>query len=330
MIRDGIIAIGNLLIDKTATIDAYPRERMLAEIHDVQTHCGGGCTNVLFNLAKLDPALPLCLSGAVARDEYGNKITADAKARNINTEGVITLPGTTSFTDVMVNRTSGDRTFFHYRGVMDQFSIEHILSLNIQAKIAHFAYIPLLKAFLQPDSKYANQACRLFDTLHLKGIKIAVDLVSVSDRELFLNSITPTLEYIDYLIINDEEAKLLCGITPGSGEPFYEAIAAKILDKGVRECVIIHYPKGASAADKHGGTISGRSYWVEPEQIVSTLGAGDAFCCGALYAIHQEMDLRRVLNYGNACARFNLFSMSATDGAVTRQELEQFMFDSHH
>ena len=325
--RNGILAIGNLLIDKTAIIDAYPQERMLMEISDVQTHCGGGCTNLLFNLAKLDPDLPLYLSGAIAADPYGEKILADSQKHHVDTQGVICLNGSTSFTDVMVNRSSGDRTFFHYRGVMDQFTVDHVLQLDIQAKIAHFAYIPLLKTFLQPDEKYANQACRLFDALQCKGIKIAVDLVSIVDKELFLHSITPTLEYIDYLIINDEEAKLLCGLTPGDGPVFYQALAQKLLDKGVKESVIIHYPQGASAANRNGESCSGKSFWVEPNQIVSTLGAGDAFCTGALYAIHQEMDLPSTLNYGNACARFNLFSMSATDGAFGKQQLEQFLSD---
>jgi sugar/nucleoside kinase (ribokinase family) len=325
MAKEGIIAIGNLLIDKTAILNHYPQERMLEEVVDVHTYCGGGCTNVLFNLATLDPSLPLYLCGAVGQDAYGDKIRQDAAYHHIDTDGVYKLDGTTSYTDVMVNRSSGDRTFFHYRGVMDKFTIEHVLTLNIQAKIAHFAYIPLLKTFLAKDLEYPNQACRLFDRLRQRGIKIAVDLVSIPDQELFLHSITPTLEYIDYLIINDEEAKLLCGITPGHGERLYEVLANKLLSKGVNEIVIIHYPNGAAAATKEIGTLSCASYWVEHDEIMSTLGAGDAFCAGALYAIHENMSLENILKYGNACARFNLFSLSSTEGAVAKETLAAFI-----
>jgi sugar/nucleoside kinase (ribokinase family) len=325
MARKGIIAIGNLLIDKTALIDEYPKERMLVDISDVQTHCGGGCTNVLFNLATLDPNLPIYLCGAIGDDAYGEKIKSDARLNNVNTDGIYTLNGNTSFTDVMVNRSSGDRTFFHYRGVMDHFTIDHVLQLSIKAKIAHFAYIPLLKTFLSEDPDYPNQACRLFDSLQQRGISIAVDLVSIPDRALFIHSITPTLKYIDYLIINDEEAKLLCGITAGEGEKFYESIAIKLREKGVKDTVIVHYPTGASAVAKDGSTFSYPSYWVDPEEIISTLGAGDAFCTGALYAIHEGFDLPTTLKYGNACARFNLFSMSATEGAVSKDQVIDFI-----
>ena len=69
--RNGILAIGNLLVDRTLLISEYPQESMLATISKIELHCGGGCTNILFDLAKLDPALPLYLGGAVGKDGEG-------------------------------------------------------------------------------------------------------------------------------------------------------------------------------------------------------------------------------------------------------------------
>jgi len=45
---------------------------------------------------------------------------------------------------------------------------------------------------------------------------------------------------------------------------------------------------------------------------VSTLGAGDAFCAGMLYGIHQGWELEASLRLGCANAYFNLFNVSAT------------------
>ena len=41
--RNGILAIGNLLIDRTLLVAEYPQESMLTTISDVGIHCGGGC-----------------------------------------------------------------------------------------------------------------------------------------------------------------------------------------------------------------------------------------------------------------------------------------------
>ncbi|MFB2831875.1 carbohydrate kinase family protein [Aeromonas jandaei] len=324
MNKRGIVAIGNLLVDNSMLIESYPRERMLTEILGVELHCGGGCTNVLFDLAVLDQTLPLYLFGAVGRDANGNKIIADTLMRGINVDGVIRLDGNTSFTNVMINKNSGDRTFFHARGVMDEFSIEHVCQLPINAKIVHFAYIPLMKKFLDPDNEYPNKACKLFCELNRLGYKISVDLVSIADKLLFFNSIEPTLSYIDYLIINDEEAKLLCGVGENNETISYQELANSLLNKGVRDTVIIHYPAGAVAANRER-TVSQESYWVAQNEVISTLGAGDAFCAGALYAIHEGYNLPIVLKYGSALARFNLFSMSATDGAIESSKLIEFI-----
>ena len=50
-------------------------------------------------------------------------------------------------------------------------------------------------------------------------------------------------------------------------------------------------------------------------------GAGDAFCAGIVYAMHEGLSLRESLRYGAASASFNLRSPSGFGGAATLQEL---------
>ena len=61
--RVGILAVGNLIIDKTHRVPAYPAESFLAVIAASSASPGGGAINVLFDLAQVDPALPLALAG---------------------------------------------------------------------------------------------------------------------------------------------------------------------------------------------------------------------------------------------------------------------------
>ena len=61
---------------------------------------------------------------------------------------------------------------------------------------------------------------------------------------------------------------------------------------------------------------------VPSSEIVSSVGAGDAFCAGMLYALHEGFPLPRALRLANASARFNLFSPSSTGGAPSLSSLK--------
>ncbi|UAY77242.1 carbohydrate kinase family protein [Pasteurella canis] len=319
--RNGILAIGNLLVDRTLVISDYPQESMLATISKMELHCGGGCTNVLFNLDKLDPNLPRFLAGAIGKDSEGQFILQQAHQHRVNVESVVTVDLPTSFTDVMINSKTGDRTFFHYVGAMAEYRIEHLFQLNHSAKIAHIAYLPLLPQFLDVEKLKA-----MLTELHQRGFLVSIDLVSVSDKQIFIQQIQPILAFVDYVIINDVEAKLLTdSVHLDSTQDVLQHMAEKIMSQGVREAVIVHDPKWAAAINKQGEQIAVPSYWVEKNNIVSTLGAGDAFCTGVLYGLHHDLPLHEVLQLGHGLAYFNLFSISATDGAVSYQELKRFI-----
>ena len=74
-----------------------------------------------------------------------------------------------------------------------------------------------------------------------------------------------------------------------------------------------------------GETCCVEAYHVAPQDVVSTLGAGDAFCAGMLYGIHENSPLADALRLGCASARFNLFSVSATGGAPPLDTLKNFI-----
>ena len=54
-------------------------------------------------------------------------------------------------------------------------------------------------------------------------------------------------------------------------------------------------------------------------------GAGDAFCAGIVYALHEGLSLREALRHGAASASFNLRSASGFGGAATLEELRAIL-----
>ncbi|MGL4724858.1 MAG: carbohydrate kinase family protein [Scandinavium sp.] len=323
--RHGILAIGNLLADRTLRCSEYPRESLLTMVSEVVNSCGGGCTNVLFDLAKLDPQLPLSLCGKVGRDELGQFILQQAHAHHIDTHQVkITDSDETSFTDVMINKQNGHRTFFHFMGANQCLSVNDFNGLNSQARIAHVAYLLLLPGLEQDDEQFGTTGARALYTLQQQGFRVSLDLISASNTDRYQRWVVPALPYVDYLIINDEEARQLTATSSESTLSYLQQ-AALLLEKGVRQLVCIHYPQGATVMTREGENATVSAYQVADCDVVSTLGAGDAFCAGMLYGIHQQWSLVDTLRLGCASARFNLFSVSATEGAVSLSELEEFI-----
>lgn len=333
--RNGILAIGNLLVDNTFRCNEYPKESMLTQISDINKSCGGGCTNVLFNLAKIDRSLPLELVGLIGNDEFGKFIIEQAEHNHINCTRIQRAHDQiTSFTNVVINSQNGYRTFFHYMGGNSHFDANYFQHLNSNAKIAHVAYLLLLPALEQIDEEYGTASKRALTYLQNQGFEVSLDLVSAPEKSRYQEWVIPALSQVDYLIINDEEACQLTDIIPQKKyqltlNQYYEQ-AKKLLDFGVKQRVYIHFPTGAIAVTKQGEQAYAEAYHIPAHNVVSTLGAGDAFCAGVLYGIHDRRSLFETLRLACASAHFNLYSTSATAGAVSLEKLQHFLDNSDY
>jgi sugar/nucleoside kinase (ribokinase family) len=323
----GVLAIGNLIVDKTHRISCYPAESFLAVISSSSSSPGGGAVNVLFDLARVDPQLPLFIAGTVGDDEDGRLIRSEFKARAIDATRIVTVPDKrTSFTHVMISETNATRTFFHSHGANSRIDLEFIRALAAPARIVHLAYLLLLEGLDVADAKYGAAGAHALAVLQAKGFRTSLDLVSDGDPDRYRRFIAPALPYTDYLIINDIEAANLTGSASATANGSVDwdaafAQAHRLLGMGVGELVAIHFPQGAVAVTRSGQTCGQGSYAVPKAQVVSALGAGDAFCAGMLYGLHEGYDLPMCIKLGGALAHYNLFAASAIDGAVPLSKL---------
>lgn len=105
--------------------------------------------------------------------------------------------------------------------------------------------------------------------------------------------------------------------------------AAQLRAAGVRQRVVIHCPEGAwgEAANEEGRWIP--SWRLTQEEIIGSVGAGDAFCAGFLYGCHESLPLAESIYLAHACARASLLAANAIDGAKTLEELTRFIQESN-
>jgi len=317
--RRGLLAGGNWIIDQVKTIDSYPHPEHVSYIHGQYQGTGGGPYNVLLDLARSGARFPLYAAGLVGKDEPGALILADCRRHKIDVAHLAcTHKAPTSFTDVMTERATGRRTFFHLRGANGLWRGDDLNFKRIKARIFHLAYLLLLDCLDEPDGAYGTKAGRLLAAAQAAGMKTSVDVVS-ENRGRFATLVAPTLKYVDYCILNEFEAGQTTGFNLRDVAGKLNTVtvrhaAGALLQQGVRELVVIHFPEGAFARTRRGDDTWQCALKVPPKKIAGTAGAGDAFCAGVLLGLHEGWELQRCLHTGVCIAGASLSDPTCTAG----------------
>ena len=318
-VRRGLLAGGNWIIDLVKMIDVYPQAEQLANIRGQSQGTGGAPYNVLIDLAHTGVPFPLFAAGLVGRDALGKQILATCRQHKIDVTYLRTTPqAPTSYTDVMTEQGHGRRTFFHARGANALWDGEDIDFRKLNARIFHLGYLLLLDALDQVDSRYGTKAARLLARAQEAGVKTCADVVS-EDSDRFARIVNPALKHVDYCILNEIEAGKTTGfkIRDGAGKLDTVALrhaAGALLQQGVREVVVVHFPEGAFARTRKGEDFWQSSLKLPPKYIAGTAGAGDAFCAGVLYGLHEGWELPRCLLTGVCIAAASLSDATCTAG----------------
>jgi sugar/nucleoside kinase (ribokinase family) len=322
--RTGILAGGNWIVDRLKVVDTYPREEALANILAESVGNGGSPFNLLVDLAKLGARFPLAGIGLIGADAEGEWIVGQCRTHGIDARQVRVRPGVaTSYTDVMTVRDTGRRTFFHQRGANALLDDEHFDFAASRARHFHLGYLLLLDRLDQPDGDFGTAAARTLARARANGFSTSIDVVS-EDSERFVQVVWPALPHVDYCLLNDFELERTTGLSV-RGETGIEVgavhlAAQRLLEAGVRGWVIIHFPEGAAALGRDGSFHVRGSLRVPPTQIVSTVGAGDAFGAGVLLALHENAPMETALQYGVCAATACLQGAGASDGVGRLQE----------
>ena len=317
--RRGLLAGGNWIIDQVKMIDVYPQPEQLANIRSQSEGTGGAPYNVLIDLARSGTPFPLFAAGLVGQDSLGQHILNTCRQYKIDVRHLGATPkAPTSYTDVMTEQGHGRRTFFHARGANALWRGDDLDFKKIPVRIFHLGYLLLLDSLDEPDAKFGTKAARLLAKAQAAGVKTSADVVS-EDSDRFAKIVNPALKHVDYCILNEIEAGKTTGFKIRQPEGRLDTVALRhaagaLLQQGVRELVVVHFPEGAFARTRKGDDIWQSSLKLPANYIRGTAGAGDAFCAGVLYGLHEGWDLQRSLLTGVCIAAASLADATCTAG----------------
>lgn len=326
----GIMVAGNIIVDLIHLIDAYPQKNMLADVVSVSKAVGGCAPNTVISLAKINPDLQLSAAGKIGNDENGRFVLSQLKKYGIDT-GLVTVTeeAPTSFCNVMTEQSTGERTFFHGRGANKLFGLSDIDVYNLDCEIFHIGYVMLLDEFDQPDPEYGTKMAHLLHDLSIRGIKTSIDTVSSQSGD-FRATVTPSLRYCNYAIMNEIESGLISGISPRNEDGSLNienirATMAFLVQCGVKEKVIVHCSEAGFMMNADGTFLAVPSLQLPKGYIKGSVGAGDTYAAGCLYGIYCGFDDRYILEFASGASAANLSEADSISGVKSHKEIEKLL-----
>jgi len=320
MTRSGIICAGNWIVDLVHDIEHWPAESDLARIGAQTRGLGGGAANVIAALAKFDTGLPLWPMGAVGDDDYGAYVLDECRALGLPTARLTVKPGcATAHTHVM-SVAGQSRTFFYQGGANDALCADDFPAgtfAGVHARLFYLGYLTLLAELDRIGPDGGTGAARVLERAQKAGLITCVDLVS-ADRPDFERIVTAAAPFIDYLVVNETEAARATGIFPArpAAPESLAQLGRALIGKGVRRAAVIHCADHAHWTGADGAVRLAPATPLPPDRIASHLGAGDAFCAGLLFALHEGWATPDALELAHAAARAALRGTTATS-AIT-------------
>ncbi|MFN7597977.1 MAG: carbohydrate kinase family protein, partial [Cereibacter sp.] len=282
--RRGIACAGNWIVDIVHSIDAWPRKSDLVHIRAETTGVGGGAANVALDLAAFVTGLPIVPVGLVGRDLHGQTVLAALAGAGLPTGHMaVTDAALTAHTHVMT--VPGDsRTVFDYPGTTDLLAEVHV-PVEVLAtqgiKLFYLGYLNLMGEMDRVGADGTTPASHVLRRARAAGMVTCVDLVSADTPE-FRQTVEAALPQIDYLFLNEVEAQRAtgCPVTGPQDRDGMLAAARQLRSRGAGTVVIHTERTSLWLGDSPLWADSTR---MDPAEIISPVGAGDAFCAGCLY-----------------------------------------------
>ena len=290
------------------------------DISKFASNVGGGGVNTACNLANL--GFDTSAIFKIGKDVYSEGILHYFKNKNVKLDNIIQKEDTSTGFSIILVSFQGDRTVLAHRGANAEIKEDEI---NYKAiKDSDFVYVAPLNGesnkVLEPIVDYARKC----------GTTICFNAGTTSIKRGFKH-IQKILQSAHIVVMNKEEAIMTTGIEvrpDTKTERFSHEIIHRDIKKMLETMKVMDYQvvvitdgnKGAYAYD-------GKKYYfcpVFPSEVVSTLGAGDAFAstfCGALN--RTNIDIGKSLMYASVNSSSVVSAFGATEGLLNFEQIEQ-------
>jgi ribokinase len=318
-----VLVIGDAIADLSAIVDQFPQEGGDSPLRELGWYSGGMGANVAAALALLGTPVRLCARVGVdpaAEIALGAALSAGADLSAVQRDPE--LPTGICFAAVS---SSGERTFFSFRGANKAFELARVegpsdgggAAIHASAALAlegtrwlHMCGHALLEGPQRASALALCQAARLC------GVPVSLDLC----LPLLQTRISETLALLPRLRVlfanNAEMSLLFPDLRPE------EAVLAAVA-RGVGVVVWKRGALGCVIADA-GGELASPAFHVAS---IDTNGCGDAFAAGFIHASLRGDAIEERARLANAVGAISATRRGAATSFPSHAELASFLGD---
>lgn len=296
--------------------DLYAMEhhRPLAEVEHFSRHMGGSSANIAVGLSRL--GLRVGIIGCVGDDLLAPYLLEALSRERVDTKHVRRVAGfNTSLCLTEVSPPDHFPQVFYRANPADA---------QVRLGPTEQAYIRKARMFLTNGTSLSASPSRESTATALKtakeaGLRTVLDVdyraSSWSSPQEAGQAACAVLSSVDIVLGNEEELFLLTG--EREARPQFDAAASS----GVALMVRKLGAKGVEAYTRDQSSVA----LPNPVRVSSTIGAGDGFAAGFLYALGSDLPLQECLRYGNAAAAVVVSRVSCSDAMPRLEELKEFL-----
>lgn len=270
---------------------------------------GGNGANSAYVLATL--GAPVALVSACGQDDMGQDIARWLQQRGVDLRFFLRHAELATATSTIITDSASNRLTFHHAGASQGLDGE-----SVSQKVVQAATTLLITGYtVMPELRRWGYG-QLLAAAKKAGAVTALDIGPAIQPPAKLEELRPILPAVDYLLSNEYELEICVG------SDNLEENAARILATGARCLIVKRGSEGASAWRRGTERLDVRGFSVEAN---FTVGAGDTFNAGLLFALGNGMPLPTALAFANATAALTVKTRRGVLDAPTRNEVDEFL-----
>jgi len=270
---------------------------------------GGGSVNTAATFAKM--GLKTAAFSKIGRDLTGKRVIEDIEERGVDSSLLVQSEQHPSGISVILTGFTGDRTILVSRGAATRICDEDIPWEQIAE--AQWLYIGSL------HGESALMFGKLATFASEQGVQVAINPGS-SQLQQGIQGLDEVFRNTTAIFLNRAEAYKLTGVEPTRGPTDERQMLRMLYQAGCQNVVMTVGAAGSWGYD-------GRSFFTIPAfstEVVSTVGAGDAFAAACVVGLHKGLQLNEAMRIGAANAASVVSQFGGKEGILSWQEARDF------
>lgn len=285
--------------------DEFTVDNLVFTESPLEMRPGGNGANSAIVLGKL--GAPVFLCSAIGRDTPGNLLTGWLQDAGVELHALKKSVRLKTSSTTVISRHHRNRLSFHYHGATREFGF-----LDLPKEILDAAEVLLLTGYPLLTGWRPSGVRQVLERAHQQNILTALDIGPAVGDPTSLEEIAPFLSAIDYLLCNEYELAVLCGTT------FLEKNITMLHEAGPTTIVVKRGFQGAAVSQP--GMESLLNVPAFRADAGFTVGAGDAFNAGLLFALRGGQALSDAIRFAQAVA---VKVISSGEGVLSCPSLEE-------